>query len=71
MPFLNGYEASIQIRRLIEEHSFEQPKIVACTGHVENEYIEKAWRHQMDEVLPKPVSQAILQEILNEIIQVD
>ena len=30
--------------------------IVACTGHTEEEYIKKAWAHQMDEVVAKPVS---------------
>ena len=29
--------------------------VVACTGHTEEEYIQKAWRHQMDEILPKPI----------------
>ena len=30
--------------------------IIACTGHTEMEYIKKAWIHQMDEVVPKPVN---------------
>jgi YesN/AraC family two-component response regulator len=42
--------------------------IVACTGHSENEYIFKAWRHSIDEVLPKPTNLNILKEILGEII---
>ena len=42
--------------------------IIACTGHTENEYILKAWKHQMDEVLPKPVKIEIIKEILKEII---
>jgi YesN/AraC family two-component response regulator len=42
--------------------------IVACTGHSENEYILKAWRHSIDEVLPKPTNLNILKEILGEII---
>jgi len=29
--------------------------VVACTGHTEEEYIQKAWRHQMDEILSKPI----------------
>lgn len=44
--------------------------IVACTGHTEEEYIKKAWRHQIDEMLQKPTNITILKEILNEIIVV-
>lgn len=45
MPFMDGYEASDEIRRYMKAHSIEQPMIVACTGHTEPEYIQKAWRH--------------------------
>ena len=38
--------------------------IVACTGHSENEYVLKAWRHSIDEILPKPTNLNILKEIL-------
>ena len=33
--------------------------IVACTGHTEDEYIKKAFMHQMDEVIPKPKTNLI------------
>ena len=42
--------------------------IVACTGHTEEEYIKKAWLHQMDEVLPKPTNVKTIKLILNSII---
>lgn len=42
--------------------------IVACTGHVENEYILKAWRFGMDEVVPKPATEAVIREILQDIV---
>ena len=29
--------------------------VVGCTGHTEEEYIQKAWRYQIDEIVPKPV----------------
>lgn len=45
--------------------------IVACTGHTENEYIKKAWRHQMDEVVAKPASTDVIKEILDEIIEIN
>ena len=33
----------------------KQPKIVAVTGHVENEYIQRAIQSGMDKVYPKPL----------------
>ena len=45
--------------------------IVACTGHVEEEYISKAWAHQMDEVIAKPISVERLEELLEEIVDFD
>ena len=45
MPILNGYDASSNIRRFIASKNYYQPMIVACTGHVEQQYINKAWDH--------------------------
>ena len=42
--------------------------IVACTGHVEEEYIKKAWTHEIDEILPKPIQLTVMQDIFNEIV---
>lgn len=42
--------------------------IVAVTGHSEEEYIKKAWRYQMDELMPKPVNVMTLKLLLNDII---
>ena len=69
MPIMDGYEASEQIREFVNMNGLFQPAIIACTGHNENEYILKAWTHQIDEVLPKPTNLAILKEIINESIQ--
>ena len=58
MPFLDGYEASKKIRKIFESHDIHknnQPRIVALTGHVENEYVEKAFKSGMDKVYPKPL----------------
>ena len=43
--------------------------IVACTGHTEEEFIQKAWRHQMDEVVCKPINLLIIKDILREVIE--
>lgn len=43
--------------------------IVACTGHTEDEYIQKAWRYQMDEVVAKPANIEVIKTILKEMIE--
>ena len=69
MPVLDGYEATDRIRQYLRSRYEQQPMIVACTGHTENEYIKKAWRHQMDEVVPKPANIDVIKCILDEIIE--
>ena len=57
MPFLDGYEATKQIRKMFMSNEIarnNQPRIVAVTGHVENEYVQKANKSGMDKVYPKP-----------------
>ena len=58
MPFMDGYEATKRIRKMfasIDVPRKQQPKIVAITGHVENEYIQRAISSGMDKVYPKPL----------------
>jgi CheY-like chemotaxis protein len=58
MPFLDGYEATKRIRKLfltLDIPRAQQPRIVAITGHVENEYVQKAISSGMDKVYPKPL----------------
>lgn len=51
MPILNGFEATDLIRNFIRRKKMFQPMIIACTGHTEDEYLQKAWAHQIDEVI--------------------
>ena len=50
---MDGFQATEALREQYRNH--QQPKVVACTGHVESLYIEKAWRHNIDEFCPKPM----------------
>ena len=64
MPIMDGYETTENIRRFCKKQNIQQPMIVACTGHTEEEYIQKAWRYEMDEVVPKPSNINVIREIL-------
>ena len=68
MPIMDGYDASIEIRNFVKNKNINQPRIVACTGHTEEEYINKGWAHKMDEIVPKPTNVDVIREILLEII---
>ena len=68
MPVLDGYQTATQIRDYYSDHNLPQPVIIACTGHTEPEYIEKAWRHRINEVLAKPMNLQVTIEILKDFI---
>ena len=69
MPVMDGYQASKEIRDFYKCNQVPQPMIIACTGHVEEEYIKKAWMHQIDEVLPKPIKIEVLRDIFENIVE--
>ena len=53
MPFLDGYEANKRIRKLyngMDIKKDKQPKIIAITGHIEDEYMERALKSGMDKI---------------------
>lgn len=52
MPFMDGFEASKRVRDILKGQPL---RIVAVTGHVEPEYLEKAKSHGIDLVYPKPL----------------
>ena len=59
MPFMDGYEATKRIRQMFSKAKIpadQQPRIVAVTGHVEAEYVNKALKCGMDKVYSKPLS---------------
>ena len=48
MPFMDGYEATKQIRQLIKKGGAKQPIISAITGHTEPSYVETAFKSGMN-----------------------
>ena len=69
MPIMDGYEASHKIRQYLDDNQMDQPMIVACTGHTEPDYIKKAWKNGMDEVISKPAKIENLRIIIQQIIK--
>jgi len=55
----------------MQDNNLPRTKIIACTGHTEPLYIEKAWRYEIDEVISKPLKVDIACEILKESVQLD
>ena len=68
MPLLDGFKASLIIRQLHKQLGIQEPLIIACTGHTEEEFVKKAWRHGIDELLAKPIDSEILSQIFDEFL---
>ena len=66
MPIMDGYEATMKLRDLHKDGQV-QPKVIAVSGHVDTQYIEKAWRYNLDEFVLKPIKLSILNKILAEL----
>ena len=55
---MDGYEATEKIRKLYNQNKMAyeiQPKIIAVTGHIENEYVDRALQSGMDKIFQKPL----------------
>lgn len=63
MPVMDGFEATEELRSFYRQHKVPQPMIVACTGHVEEDFIKRAWTCEIDEVIPKPINVEKLREV--------
>ena len=59
MPEMDGYDSTKAIREMLRYQEADEDqlslKIVALTGHVEEEFIKKAYASGIDEVLSKPI----------------
>lgn len=43
MPILDGFQMCQQVRNFYRKNKAPQPKIVACTAHVQEELFKEAW----------------------------
>ena len=55
MPVMDGYDATEEIREYLYARKLKQPLIIATTGHCEPEYVSRAIRAGMNQVLSKPI----------------
>ena len=70
MPVLNGCSATKSIREYLYHSLNPQPIIVGVSGQVEDEYVKKAVKYGMNQILSKPLdykSIAVLLKVLNYI----
>ena len=66
MPIMDGYEATMELRDL-HKNGEMQPKVIAVSGHVDSQYVQKAWRYDLDEFVNKPIKLSQLNGILREL----
>jgi CheY-like chemotaxis protein len=66
MPFMDGYDATTEIREFLYSKSIRQPLIIAVTGHTEPNYVKRARVSGMNQVLSKPVNPDLLRKLLRK-----
>jgi CheY-like chemotaxis protein len=67
MPFMDGYEATKDIREHLKSLNIDQPIIIGVTGHTEPEYIKKCLESGMNQVFSKPVDSDKIKKVLKSI----
>lgn len=68
MPDMDGYEAARVIRQQEEETRTRVP-IIALTGHVSQDAIDRCRQAGMDDVITKPVTLAVLRTLLDRVLE--
>ena len=67
MPQMDGYEASLQIRKTLTEQKIAQPIITAVTGHTEASFVKRCYDSGMNQVFSKPVSSDLIIDLLKKL----
>ena len=74
MPFCDGFQATKLMRNLWSDNgiSFDnQPLVYAVTGHVEQQYLQKAKQYGMNCVFSKPMSIQTLAKLMHRLNYLD
>ena len=69
MPFLSGTEVSEEILAYEKENSQKHTPIVAVTGDIMSENLDKIFESGMDDYLAKPVNQKLLYNVILDYIK--
>ena len=57
---MDGIEATIQMRKYLEEQNQTQPIIIGVTGHVDDKFVEEGKKAGMNEIYSKPLVYEVL-----------
>lgn len=72
MPVMDGLEATRQIRLLESRHGIKEPvPIVAVTAFTLNHDKEKCLMAGMNDYIPKPINQVVIQKALSRFLSVE
>ena len=67
MPRMDGYQCTALMREHFNELGIEQPCIIAVSGHIEQQYIQRALDAGMDKVIGKPARLPEVQSAIKDI----
>ena len=67
MPVMDGFDATIVIRKLLKEAGSKQPLIIALTAYNTAGFEEKCYEAGMDRFLSKPLDYSALKLILSDL----
>jgi CheY-like chemotaxis protein len=70
MPIMDGCEATLKIRNHILSLGLEQPIIICVTGHTEESYILKAYKHGINGVSSKPIDMKMMHKVLKVLMYI-
>jgi CheY-like chemotaxis protein len=66
MPVMNGFDASVEVKRMIRNGLIPDVKIIACTANVEHDDRELCFESGMEIFLTKPLRKLEFLDIINK-----
>jgi len=66
MPVMDGYQATREVHKMIEDGEIEDVTVIGVTAYISWDKIEKGYRSGMAEILTKPISKEMIMEIFKK-----
>jgi len=66
MPVMDGYQATKEVHKMIENEEIEDVTVIGVTAYIAWEKIEKGYSSGMAEILTKPVSKDMIMEVFKK-----